>query len=232
MDTKRLPSSSELSEYFHAANRFKSVRDFTNGNSWLNKPFVAITTHEGNKFAIYFEEGELKFLSANAGGIHFPEVIDPDPLGLNRFEILTQVDEFQRDFYCLAPVSRPNFTQSTPGVRRTSEVGRKVFDAWVLPLVAGSIILFLAFLGSLGTSSTPQLQTTPNSNTSQLLEQGGNIGEPSPPSLPSVEAPTLQTPTKARTIDTSPGFTVFCKDGTISNAGGKQGACSWHGGVR
>lgn len=232
MNMERLPSSVELSEYFLAANRFKSVRDFPSGNSWLNKPFVAITTHEGNKFAIYFEGGELKFISANSGGIHFPEVIEPDPLGLDRFEILTQVDEFQRDFYRLAPVSRPKFTQSTPGVRKTSEVGRKVFDAWVLPLVAGSIILFLAFLGSLGPSSAPQQQTTPNSNTSQLLEQGANTVVPSAPSSPSVEAPTFQAPTKAPTIDTSPGFTVFCKDGTTSTAGGKQGACSWHGGVR
>ena len=27
------------------------------------------------------------------------------------------------------------------------------------------------------------------------------------------------------------GGTVMCNDGTISNAGGSQGACSWHGGV-
>lgn len=27
------------------------------------------------------------------------------------------------------------------------------------------------------------------------------------------------------------GYTVLCNDGSISHAGGKQGACSWHGGV-
>lgn len=229
---ERLPNSSELSEYFLAANKFKSVRDFKNGNSWLNKPFVAITTHEGNKFAIYFEDAQLKFLSANPGGLDFPEDINPDPTGLNRFEILTQVDNFQRNYYRVAPRTRPNFTQSTTSVRKTSEVSRKVFDGWVLPVFAGSILLFLAFLGSLGSSSTPQPQTSPNSSTSQLFEQSGNVVEPSPTSLPTVEAPTLQIPTKARTMDTSPGFTVLCKDGTLSNAGGKQGACSWHGGVR
>ena len=28
------------------------------------------------------------------------------------------------------------------------------------------------------------------------------------------------------------GYMVFCNDGTVSYSGGKQGACSWHGGVR
>ena len=28
------------------------------------------------------------------------------------------------------------------------------------------------------------------------------------------------------------GYPVICNDGTTSNAGGKQGACSWHGGTR
>lgn len=28
-----------------------------------------------------------------------------------------------------------------------------------------------------------------------------------------------------------PGYTVVCRDGTISSAGGIQGACSYHGGV-
>ncbi len=28
------------------------------------------------------------------------------------------------------------------------------------------------------------------------------------------------------------GYMVFCNDGTISYSGGRQGACSWHGGVR
>lgn len=30
---------------------------------------------------------------------------------------------------------------------------------------------------------------------------------------------------------TGGGYTVQCNDGTFSNSGGKQGACSWHGGV-
>jgi hypothetical protein len=30
---------------------------------------------------------------------------------------------------------------------------------------------------------------------------------------------------------TASAYDVVCKDGTISHAGGKQGACSWHGGV-
>jgi len=32
-------------------------------------------------------------------------------------------------------------------------------------------------------------------------------------------------------VDAIKGYLVQCKDGTYSNAGGKQGACSWHGGV-
>ncbi|MEI7889677.1 MAG: hypothetical protein WCI34_05145 [Actinomycetes bacterium] len=27
------------------------------------------------------------------------------------------------------------------------------------------------------------------------------------------------------------GYMVICRDGTVSSSGGKQGACSWHGGV-
>jgi hypothetical protein len=41
------------------------------------------------------------------------------------------------------------------------------------------------------------------------------------PSLPDIQSPSV----------TGGGSFVVCQDGSTSNSGGKQGACSWHGGV-
>lgn len=45
-------------------------------------------------------------------------------------------------------------------------------------------------------------------------------------------APTLPTlPPDPGVIGPGNGYPVICNDGSISNSGGIQGACSWHGGV-
>jgi len=54
------------------------------------------------------------------------------------------------------------------------------------------------------------------------LSGAGASSDPQPlPDLPSINTGS----------GSDGGYTVTCADGTLSNAGGKQGACSWHGGV-
>lgn len=66
-----------------------------------------------------------------------------------------------------------------------------------------------------GNSARSRLRTATYQVPEFIIPEGDSTG-PSRPAVPS---------------RSTTGYKVRCMDGTHSNAGGKQGACSWHGGV-
>jgi len=224
-------NTSTVAELLTAAKTYSNIQISEQGNSWLPHSFVGVTTFDGNKFAIYFRDTELRFLSANAGSIRDPVVVLENCEGLEGGMLLSVLSDFQDGYFGSLSGEVPSFVAAVPNARKTSEIQSQLFSNWVMPLISGALIVLLASLISIFSSAAPELSRMGDTSLNPAIPK---VAEKGLPSAPDMETQTITpiTPLEGGALEHFPGSAVMCGDGTMSNSGGKQGACSWHGGVR
>lgn len=199
------------------------------GNSWLPVPFLAISKSDGFRFALYFREESLFFVPVRNGTVQ-PAIIVSDQMDTNAESLVLEIQRLERQLRTLGQTQQPSFLNEHNSAKKTSEPLQNFKLNWLLPLFSGAVLFLLVLVFSIGSANNPQL---------------GTVSYPDHPSPPGVETTLEPIPLAPATkpkddrqplvvdgFDGQLGSMVICKDGTVSYAGGKQGACSWHGGVR
>jgi hypothetical protein len=107
------------------------------------------------------------------------------------------------------------------------DVGMGCLIVWGIPLA-----LILAFWG-IGSVVTGMNERTPDQTTVVIDEPSPSVRPYEPPvgpvNIPSPNPDNDYVPSAPS--EEQDGDVVLCEDGTISDSGGAQGACSWHGGL-
>lgn len=207
-----------------------SIRYFREGNAWLPYPFIGVTRYDGVRYALYFRDGDLFYVPADAGTVRPAIAISRKADEWNPEAIVDRVHELEEKFSKSKQSTEPSFTVSKPSARKTSESLHKLRYNWLIPIFSGAFLFLALVLVSIGTTNL-SLGGPGVSQPSNSPPPVSTIQQPSPPSpLPS--QPLRSGSGEFGSFDRSPGSIVICNDGTVSHSGGKRGACSWHGGVR
>jgi len=223
-DTRSLLSALSAKE------RYVAVQFFREGNNWLSFPFIAVTTINGAKFALFSRNGNLNFLPANASTFRGPIVVEGPSQIAGTDLLLKKIEEIEKEQFTSATRQVPSFVKSNPRAKSSSEALHNFRFNWFIPIFSGGLIFLLAFVVSIGSSLTPS--TGPalegNSTTTPIVQPTIEPSGPNSNTIPTEKRPFYP----SEKGDHVPGSLVTCQDGTTSSSGGKKGACSWHGGVR
>jgi hypothetical protein len=134
-------------------------------------------------------------------------------------QVALNISSFMDTFRALAsnPELARKATRAASRQKRFVDGGTQIpnWAGWVSALAVGVVLMAFSFIGS------------PNFNNPRNTDS--NVSVPSIQSPSDAEEPfVLDLPSQP---NRGTGYIVVCKDGWISHSGGRQGACSHHGGV-
>lgn len=224
------PHLHELALELSSREAATSIRFSDGGNSWLPYPFLGVTRPNGDRFALYFQGGQLFFVPAFSGTVRPQITVSFEDEDWDVRAVVERIQRLEEQSNRSKNTEQPSFSISNGSSRKTSESVHKLRYNWLLPVLSGGFIFLAVILVSIGTTTAPPATTGINQPNNGFPTIDSTLEPTRVPSFPSQTSPGGTR--EFGTLDSSPGYMVTCNDGTVSYSGGKRGACSWHGGVR